>query len=88
MSRPQALVNFLDELERTNTSLAEWARAKKLPLRIVYRVARNELKGVRGDTRRVMLAMGLEVPRMFGRLRAMHEQQKAASAGASATRER
>lgn len=78
MSRPQALVNFLDELERSNTSLADWARAKKLPLPIVYRVARGELKGVRGDTRRVMLAMGIEVPRMFGRARAKNEARQTA----------
>lgn len=59
----RTLNDFLNELSDSDKTLKDWAKEKGLDLDTVYLVARGRTKGTRGESRRVMRAMGLPLPR-------------------------
>lgn len=63
---PRTLEHFLADLERRNKTIAEWARERKFDLPAVYAVTRGHNLGRYGQSRHIVVAMGLTPPPMFG----------------------
>ena len=60
----ETIDDFLAGLSRDGVTVAEWARRRRLPPDIVYQVLAGRLRGCRGVSRKVIAAMGLDVPAM------------------------
>lgn len=63
----KSLSQFLNELEEQNKTLSDWAREKDFPLALVFAVARGRITGKRGQSREILIAMGVRPPPMFER---------------------
>lgn len=61
----RSISDFLAELSDQNRTLADWAREKGFVLERAYQVARGKAIGRRGDSRRILIAMGVTPPSAF-----------------------
>lgn len=61
------LSEFLSQLEKQNKTLSDWAREHGFSLHMVFSVARGRSNGKRGQSRDILIAMGVEPPPMFDR---------------------
>lgn len=59
----RTLNDFLSELAQQKKSIRQWATEKGFDLSLVYAVCQGRTKGNFGESRRVMKAMGLPVPK-------------------------
>lgn len=55
---------FIAELDASDMTIADWARAHKQPLNTVYALCGKRFNGSRGAARKVARAMGLALPPM------------------------
>lgn len=70
MPKHKTTDDFLTELDKSNLTVAAWARANQRDLCMTYSVIRGVAKGRRGEARQIMKAMGLPLPPMHQRLQA------------------
>ena len=64
MSLQQGISNFLDRLTKDDLTVAEWARRNRFSVSSVYFVVQGRSAGKRGEARRIMEKMGVQLPPM------------------------
>lgn len=80
----RTVTDVAGEFQRLGVTVAEWARAHSFNPSLVYRVLRGRQKCVRGESRRIAIALGLKtgeigtVEELDDRLKALTRQALAA----------